>query len=382
MTMLKILVFAVVLFVAAVCLAVIGCDVVPIFITWVSRIHIGRFASREEWRDKAEKVALKQIAKLPPMPVTDKTAYTIIPRIKGEYNNKRFNAWQEAGLLSALYENENARNSAYGFFVNAKFEEQDYTPGNAMLLYALLCSGFESDAKVKAAADDFCKKAIETAANGTLPYNQGGVNRYVDVLGMVCPFLVKYHLVYGCPAALELAKKQIDEYFEFGVHQSTGLPVHCFNVVNKAPLGIYGWGRGCGWLAIALAECYSLLEAKDEYADILLRRMDVFAKSLKKYQAKNGGFSAMLGTGMRNDSSATAILGWFFSVAGKALDNREYMLCAVAAEKYLISVTRRDGKVDFAQGDTMGIGNYSRRFEPLPVAQGFALRLDKNLENL
>ena len=49
---------------------------------------------------------------------------------------------------------------------------------------------------------------------------------------------------------------------------------------------------------------------------------------------------------------------------------------------FLMSVTRVNGEVDFAQGDTMGIGNYSRRFEPMPAAQAFALRLcGKIVEN-
>ena len=73
------------------------------------------------------------------------------------------------------------------------------------------------------------------------------------------------------------------------------------------------------------------------------------------------------------------MIGWFFARAYEASGNEAYEVCAKSAKKYLISVTRRDGKVDFAQGDTMGIGNYSRRFEPLPTAQGFALRLYKEI---
>lgn len=360
-----------------ICLFIFGCDAVPMLSNWLGRIHIGRFENEKAWEEKAETVALGWIKKLPPMAITDKTAYTFLPRIKGEYSNKKFNAWQEACLLFALKENEDAKKAAYDFFLNAELEKQSYTPGNAMLLYALLDSGFEKDEKVAAAAADYCKKALAAAGMGTMPYNPGGDNRYVDVLGMVCPFLIKYHQVYGSKQALELAKKQIDEYYEYGIHSATGLPVHCFNVATKAPLGIYGWGRGCGWLAIALAESYSLLEGKDEYAEILRERILKFAADIKKYQFKNGSFSSMLGTGTRADSSATAILGWFFARVAKISDSGEYSVRAAAAKKHLISVTRRDGKVDFAQGDTMGIGNYSRRFEPLPTAQGFALRIGK-----
>ena len=248
-----------------------------------------------------------------------------------------------------------------------------------MLLYALLESGFEKDPEVASACVDYCKKTLAAAGMGTLPYNRGSDNRYVDVLGMVCPFLIKYSQVYGSVQAMELAKKQIDEYYRYGVHIQTGLPVHCFSERTKAPLGVYGWGRGCAWLAISLAESFSLLNGKDEYADVLKERMINLADVLKRYQNKSGGFSSMLGTDAREDSSATAMIGWFFARAYEASGNEAYEVCAKSAKKYLISVTRRDGKVDFAQGDTMGIGNYSRRFEPLPTAQGFALRLYKEI---
>ena len=42
--------------------------------------------------------------------------------------------------------------------------------------------------------------------------------------------------------------------------------------------------------------------------------------------------------------------------------------------RYLQSVTRRDGTVDFSQGDTKGIGVYSMNFDRLPFTQGFVLR--------
>lgn len=359
-----------------VCLAVIGCDLLPMLLAWLGRIHIGRHEEKE-WAEKAGKVALQWAKKLPAMPVNDNTSFTIVPRLKGKYSNKKFNCWQEACLLLGLKDNEEAKKAAYEFFISADLENQEYTPSTAMLLYALLESGFEKDRAVVSACADFCKKALAAAGMGTAPYNKGEDERYVDVLGMVCPFLIKYSQVYGSVQAMELAKKQLDEFYRYGVHIQTGLPVHCYSERTKAPLGVYGWGRGCAWLALSLAECFSLLNGKDEYADILKERMVNLADVLRRYQNKNGSFSSMLGTDAREDSSATAMIGWFFEKAYEFTGNEFYALCAKAAKKYLISITRRDGKVDFAQGDTMGIGNYSRRFEPLPTAQGFALRLYK-----
>lgn len=360
-----------------ICLFIFGCDFVPMLLNWLGRIHIGRFESEKAWEEKAETIALKWIKKLPELPATDRTAYTFLARIKGEYKNKKFEVWQEACLLLALKENEDAREAAYNYFLKFDFKNQEYTPSTAVLLYALLESGFEKDEKVAAASADYCKKALAVAGMSTLPYNKGSDNHYVDVIGMVCPFLIKYHTTYGCKQALDLVKRQFDEYYEFGMHERTGLPVHCFGMAAKIPRGIYGWGRGCGWFAVGLAECYRLLDGKDDYAKFLEEKMLNFAAIIKKYQRKNGSFSSLIGSGNAADSSTTAMLAWFFTIVEKKTNTGEYAFRASVAKKYLISVTRRDGKIDFAQGDTMSGGNYSRRFEPMPIAQGFALRIGK-----
>ncbi len=368
-------VIAVLAVIVLICLAVFGCDFVPMFLNWLGRIHIGSFDNESAWEEKVRTAALKWSGKPPVMPATDRTAYTLLPRIKGTYTNSKFDTWQMASLLLGMTDNEQAKKAVYDYFIKAELEKREYTPSTAMLLFALLESGFEKDEKVMSASADFCKKALAAAGMGTLAYNKGSDNHYVDVLGMVCPFLVKYHLVYGSNQALELVKRQFDEYYEFGMHERTGLPVHCFSISLKIPRGMYGWGRGSAWLAVGLAECHRLLDGKDEYAKVLKERVVNFAETVKKYQRKDGSFSSVLGAGDRADSSATAMLGWFFAEAAKLSGNNVYTVRALAAKKYLISVTRRDGKVDFAQGDTMGIGNYSRRFEPLPTAQGFTLRM-------
>lgn len=378
--MLEIIVIVVLSMLSAACIVVVGCDAFPSLGNWLGRIHIGKYENYEQWYNKVSAAANKQIKKLPPMPVTDRTAYTIVPRIKGEYKNRKFNAWQQACLLLGL-ESKTAGQYTYDYFVDAELEKQDYTPGNAMLLYSLMSNGYENDERLKRAADDYCEKVLIAAGEGTLPYNPSSANRYVDVLGMVCPFLVRYHISYGCPKALELVKRQFDEFYEYGVNTVNGLPAHCYNVKTKMPLGVFGWGRGCGWLAFALGECFLLLNGKDSYADVLLERAEALAKSVGRFQNRDGSFSCVFGSGQRSDSSATAMLGCFFAFLATQSKNKEYSVRAQAARKYLISVTRRNGKVDFAQGDTMGIGNYSRRFEPLPVSLGFSLKLCKMIES-
>ena len=41
--------------------------------------------------------------------------------------------------------------------------------------------------------------------------------------------------------------------------KETKIPCHCFNEKTKAPLGIYGWGRGCAWWAIGITDSLKAL---------------------------------------------------------------------------------------------------------------------------
>lgn len=359
-----------------ICVAVFAADFVPMFMTWLKRIHIGRYKDKKQWYEKVEKKALEQSEKLPLIPTADKTAYTLIPKLKGEYYNFYFSSWQVAALLKANGKNEKARTMAYRFFDKEDWFDRSYKTGAGMLFYEMLCNGFESDEKFKAAADEYMKKVFAAAGDATLPYVLEYKEHYVDTLGMVCPFLIKYHQTYGCPEALELAKRQFDEFYTFGINERTGLPIHCFNPDTKMPLGLYGWGRGCGWLALALTECIKLLDGKDDYARVLRGRAHNLAEALLPYQNKNGSFNCIIGVpSSREDSSATAMIGGLLALLG-------YKAEAEKCLSFIMSVTRRNGEVDFAQGDTMGIGNYSRRFEPMPAAQAFSLCLAKQiLEN-
>lgn len=352
-----------------ICVTVFAADFVPIFKTWLKRIHIGRYADVKQWYESAEKKALEQIEKLPPLPVTDKSAYTLFPKLKGEYYNNMFLSWQVASLFSALCNNEKARDAASAFLNKEKRLLDNYAPTTAMLLFSMLRNGFDGEGQFDTKVKSFYEKTLKSSGEGTLPYNPDYPYRYVDTLGMVCPFLIKYHQVYGSPEALELAKRQFDEFYTYGINEATGLPIHCFSPDTKMPLGLYGWGRGCGWLALALTESIKLLDGKDEYANVLKERAHRLAESLLPYQNKNGSFNCIIGvSSSREDSSATAMIGGLLALLG-------YKNESEACLKYIMSVTRRNGEVDFAQGDTMGIGNYSRRFESMPAAQGFALVL-------
>ena len=77
----------------------------------------------------------------------------------------------------------------------------------------------------------------------------------------------------------------------------------------------------------------------------------------------------------RIDSSTTATLAWYLLNASQIEEiKNECKLAYTKAIKYLMSVTKRNGAIDFSQGDTKDIGVYSMLFDILPFAQGFTLR--------
>ena len=145
------------------------------------------------------------------------------------------------------------------------------------------------------------------------------------------------------------------------------IPCHAYEIHTHYPVGIFGWGRGAAWLILGVLNTYKTLPEDDVQRQYLKNLLEKLANSLSKYQQTNGGFSWSLFINDRIDSSATAVFAWFFKEMGR---QRE----AYLALEYLKSVTRRNGAVDFSQGDTKAIGVYSQEFTLLPFTQGFVLK--------
>ena len=76
------------------------------------------------------------------------------------------------------------------------------------------------------------------------------------------------------------------------------------------------------------------------------------------------------------DSSATVLAGILFVKAYEFCPNERFKDAAVKVQNALMKMTRRDGTIDFAQGDK-GVGMYSSRFQSMPFAQGMALYFAK-----
>ena len=197
--------------------------------------------------------------------------------------------------------------------------------------------------------------------------------RYVDTLGFVCPFLQLYSNIYAEEKFSKISLEQINQYNKYGLLHDTYLPNHAYNPKNKLPLGVYGWGRGVAWYVIGLIDTYIEIKDSDEKL-ILKQNIKNVADSYINYQREDGGFGSILQNERTYDSSATAVLAYFYSRCYEIFENPKYLEVSNKCLQKIKSVTRITGKVDWCQGDTKDIGVHSQTFDIMPFAQGFTLR--------
>lgn len=368
---------------------VIVIDTIPQVNTWQARIKIGRFQNRANWHRKVRTLSHRWLKRTPAIPMTDNRRLIIIDMIRGNYRRSAIQSWQEAALVLGLAEavkkteNMEIQNRLNNFFSSkigpaGRWHQKPTESDHAILAYALMETPHIDIQKYRPALDETYSMVQSLIGDDhTAAYKSySGEYRFVDTIGFICPFLTAYGLKFGIPEAVELAVRQITEYQQYGMMTHENIPFHTYQVSSKIPVGLSGWGRGLGWFVIGLIDTWHTLPESHPQKTELKILVIKTARSAIKFQEKNGGFHWLLfDRKTRLDSSTTASLAWFFTVAAHIPEINEQ--CLVAREKaldYLMSVSRRSGAVDFSQGDTKGIGVYSQNFDILPFTQGLVLR--------
>lgn len=371
-------------------LMVITIDLVPVIKDWVLRIHMGRYEDKSIWNETITKKGSKWLLNTPKIKVTDNTRLVVIDMLKGNYTKSTIQHWQEASLVLGLSEyvkhnDDKEMKSEIEKFLNSKFDsngqwlEKPKHIDGAILAYAIMKLEYIDINKYKKALDytwEMIKDHI--GEDGTVEYRKFMKSyRYVDTIGFICPFLVCYGTKFNKDDCIDLAVKQIKEYEQYGMLDKHSLPCHVYKIENKVPLGLYGWGRGLGWFAIGLIDAWNELPQDSKYKFAFEESVKRFAEAAMSFQQDNGSWNwTVTRNESRSDSSATATLGWFMLNASK-IDkvSKECLDSTEKAMSYLMKVTRKDGAVDFSQGDTKDIGVYSTLFNILPFTQGFCIRL-------
>ena len=373
-------------------LIILGFDFLDSVLNWFGRIKIGTITDDGEWIKATQKVIDRWLdGWMPKVPTDENKRLRLISKIKNIGKIESTVYWQDAAVLKAASAIGNRDEGAFRIldaYIDSDTGEWESKPERvdcAMLAYELLCCDYIDNALIRPAMD-YVASFLESLYNeyGTVPYNKK-VNdvRFVDTVGMICPFLMKYAIVYNEPRFVDIAIDQIKEYHKYGFDKETKIPCHCFNVQTKAPLGIYGWGRGCAWWAIGITDSLKTLMGSKTYnieKVMLLKYCVEFVAVIKNYQREDGAFTRMIFTPSLEDSSAGAMLAYSFAYISKLTDSDELEDCCKKILRHLKTCTRRNGVIDYSQGDTRGIGFYSDSLRVVPAAQGFAVAAAKEID--
>ncbi len=366
---------------------IIGIDLLLYYKNVYHRIHIGRWTDLNKWILCIENVDKKWLKKVPTVKLTDNSSYVIFDFLKGHYRSSTIQSWQEAGVLIGAI-SSNIDSTYIDEFIQSKIDvstgkwKQKHEQLDSVILSYAICKASTDLNKIKPALDETislignCK-----GEDGTIYYRSTIPSiRFVDTIGFICPFLVFYGSKFNKPEYIDLAIFQIKDYIQKAFWETPFIPAHAFDLSKNIPLGVYGWGRGLGWFILGLVDMYNELDKNHSEKEYLKKTIIKTAKDTLKFQKANGGFNAMIGVdGSRHDSSITVLAGWLFYNAFSITNEKKYLVAAHSCINSLMKATRRNGVIDFCQGDTKGIGIYATTFDLMPFVQGLTIRLANKL---
>ena len=348
----------------------------------IVRFFQGRIRDADIWEQKVAGCCLKWIKKTPTVYASD-NRITLIDLFLNRNKRKSIQVWQKGSLYLALkeYAGNNREiikelNIMQDNLFKQYFRNSIFDADFGLLAFALLNS--------KADMSFMKKYIVDNQTNdGIIKYKANIKNTaYVDTLGFLCPFLTKYGIINNDESFIMLAKKQYEWYIKHGGETNSKLPFHAVNCDNMIPLGICDWARGLAWFLIGIMDSYLCLKRYGGTDDTFYKDLiEEYAEILIKHQRKSGGFTWTLLSGHMTDSSATAVFGWYFACCASVLNDYGYLYYAKKCRTFLMSVTNSNGAVDYCQGDTIGIGAYSRNFGIMPFAEAFALRMQEEIKN-
>lgn len=247
-----------------------------------------------------------------------------------------------------------------------KIDKVDQT---VFALAALELFQLTGEKKYKIFVDSFYNYLLSIKSeNGIIFYRRSSKVQYVDLIGMICPFLIEYGLKFNKQEALDLAYAHMNYWIEKGLDPESHLPFHCVHLETGTRVGPANWGRGIGWYGIGLAYIVANTNRENNpFYEIFSVELHALFETLNKLKNIDSLWGQFLGNpkgnGLHFDGSASTMFLYMTVLSGKETDfNSE--IC-----KY----TTIDGFIDFTSGDTEGINQYSRAFSKSEFSQGMLL---------
>ncbi|WP_020210121.1 glycoside hydrolase family 88 protein [Gilvimarinus chinensis] len=151
---------------------------------------------------------------------------------------------------------------------------------------------------------------------------------WLDGVYMGMPFLAHYSQLFEDGASIHEVVKEFELTHKYLRDAETGLYYHAWDedkqqdwADKETGLSGYFWGRGMGWLAMAVVDVLDYIPAEDsESRQVLLNMITEMAADLKKYQDPETGtwwqiMNMPEATGNYRESSASSMFTYFYAKA-------------------------------------------------------------------
>ena len=230
-------------------------------------------------------------------------------------------------------------------------------------------------------------------AEGVLPYRpaQKTGQIFADSIGMIVPFAVLYGLMKQDDDAIGFARNQITYAMKHLADPEIGLPWHGYSLDEASAetggadpeakiYGALGWGRALGWIMYGLgasAWAFDLYPPKTPEAirssKTFTALLDQMSDIALQFRREDGLFGSIIhDPETPADTSASAMILY-------GIKQRDYRAeRGVKRESYIdpiLPYIGSDGKVKGAQGECMGIGQYSDTYGSYPWSVGMTMLL-------
>lgn len=242
------------------------------------------------------------------------------------------------------------------------FDKVDQVPFG---IAAINIFDYTKNNRYKKFADFIYQYLVEQQTKDTklILYKKNSKVQFIDALGMICPFLLRYETSNPKNNKVgSLIKNQLKYYIKYGIDKTTFLPTHGINLASNIKVGPTNWGRGIGWYLMALSE----YTKKNQGFGFELQGL---INTIEKLKTKESTWTQFPGHSEQFDASSTTMFMYAINVAHPNTFSKNEIW------KILGKYISDEGVIRLTSGDTYGINNYSQTFGDSEFSQGILLML-------
>jgi unsaturated rhamnogalacturonyl hydrolase len=203
---------------------------------------------------------------------------------------------------------------------------------------------------------------------------------WVDTLFMAVLFLAKAGRIFNHTEWIEEAKYQFLLHIKYLIDRKSGLWFHGWTFDGGHNFSGALWGRGNGWVTIAIPEFLSIADCEPGIRRFLIETLNRQIEALEKYQDPVGMWHTLIDdTTSYLESSATCGISYgILRAVNMGLVDAEYKKCALKAVKPIIECIDDNGCVGrVSYGTCMGresLKHYKEiEIKAMPYGQALAI---------